>query len=378
MKSEHYNQVDVVIIGGGVAGCIAAIALSQYYSVALIDKLTEPVERIGECLAPAARRILKQLDLLTGLEKQLSATQQKIQLNSIGTQSYWGTDRCYVVDHMRNPDGLAWHLDRPAFETYLRNAAIQRGVHCLWGAKLQQCHYQSPHWHIAVEELHQQKRHQIKAKFVIDASGRQAHFVRKIGVERTHFDKLIACWATMPNREENKMSTISASEIGWWYSAPLPNNKRVLALQTDSDLIDRADIKDSHSFLQLANTNREMAKLLEKNQEQIHFQGTVSANSTRLNQVVGQQWAALGDAAISFDPLSSQGMFNAMATALQLAELIQASGILENPFAEKTEQFQKTYSHQIDQIWEHYLKHKSIYYREERRWQKADFWKRRH
>ncbi|WP_248290989.1 FAD-dependent oxidoreductase [Pseudoalteromonas arctica] len=70
-KSEL--QTDVVIIGAGVAGCIAALALCDSYQVTLIDKSEMPEERIGECLAPAARRILQQLDLLTEFEHQLAA-----------------------------------------------------------------------------------------------------------------------------------------------------------------------------------------------------------------------------------------------------------------------------------------------------------------
>ena len=48
-----------MIVGGGIAGCIAAISLIEFYEVTLIDKLAIPKEKIGESLAPAAQRILK-------------------------------------------------------------------------------------------------------------------------------------------------------------------------------------------------------------------------------------------------------------------------------------------------------------------------------
>jgi flavin-dependent dehydrogenase len=216
------------------------------------------------------------------------------------------------------------------------------------------------------------------AKFVIDASGRQSYFARKLGIRRQPFDKLIACWATMPNCEQNKMSTISAGELGWWYSAPLPNSRRVIALQTDADLAGRKAIKSSGNFIELAQVNREIAAILARNQGEIELHQTVAANSTRLNQVAGRQWAALGDAAMSFDPLSSQGMFNAMAGALQLTELLIGSGTMENPDLAHMRQFQTAYTHQADQIWAHYIMHKKMFYRQEMRWKDADFWKRRH
>lgn len=382
MKTETSDETDIAIVGAGVAGCTAAIALAQSHSVVLIDKLSAPIVRVGECLAPAARRILKQLDLLAGLEERhIPYTERKIQQANHGTASYWGSEQVHFVDHIRNPDGLGWHLDRQAFEAYLRDAAMQRGVNCLWPAKLDDSHYEDLHWHIVAKPTDKtvnQQTHHIKAKFVIDASGRQSHFARQLGVEREHIDRLIACWATLPDSEQTKLSTISASEYGWWYSAPLPNNRRVLALQTDSDLIDRDALKKTNQFIELAKANRAMAKILEKSQGKIEFHGIVAANSTRLNQVMGQQWAALGDAAMSFDPLSSQGMFNAMASASQLTSLMRDSCILSHPDSETMQRLQASYNHQTDQIWAHYIRHKNIFYHEERRWKDSVFWKRRH
>jgi flavin-dependent dehydrogenase len=173
------------------------------------------------------------------------------------------------------------------------------------------------------------------------------------------------------------MSTIAASETGWWYSAPLPDNMRVLALQTDADLADTR-IKTCEQFTDLALGNREMAAILERNQGAITFHKTAAASSTRLQQPAGEHWVALGDAAISFDPLSSQGMFNAMATALQLTDLISEAGGISTLSATQMQQLHTTYTQQINQIWEHYLKHKKTYYSQERRWSDAEFWKRRH
>lgn len=381
MKTEINKEVDIAIIGGGVAGCTAAIALAGWYNVVLLDQTDNPPKRIGECLPPAARRILKRLSLLEGLDGTLLSGNQSQHLKHIGTQSYWGNAQAHIVDLLRNPDGFGWHLDRQAFEIYLRESALKRGVNCFWPAKLQNAHFENHQWSItatAKDQVSSEHLYHFKAKFVIDASGRQSHFARKIGIGRQQYDKLISCWLTLPNQETNKMSTISASETGWWYSSPLPHNKRVLALQTDPDLIDRNTLKDVDQFLRLAQTNQEMANLIQGNCNAIGLHQTVAANSTRLNQVAGQQWVALGDAAMSFDPLSSQGMFNAMANAVQLTDLMIASdsaGVL-NP--ESLKEIQTNYTHQLDRIWEHYTKHKRMYYREEMRWKDAPFWKRRH
>ena len=379
MKTTQPQIVDVAIIGGGIAGCTAAIALSKNYNVAVIEKLAEPQARIGECLAPAARRILKRLDLLDGIENIQDILEQKIKQTHHGMQSYWGSHQVQVVDALRNPDGFGWQLNRKAFEIYLRAQTQNRGASCYWGYQLFQCQPINEGWLLTfmATEDHTQKM-TIQSKFVIDASGRQSHFARKIGIQRTIEDKLIAAWATMSNEEVSKLSTITAAENGWWYSAPLPNKQRVLAFQTDSDLMERNHLKTKEAFLELANTNPQVQNILSKNKQSIHYHGIVAANSSRLNQVTGSQWAALGDAALSFDPLSSQGMFNAMASAIQLTDLMEKLELLSKPNQDIQIQFQQIYSVQINQIWIHYLKHKKIFYEQEQRWKHSEFWQRRH
>jgi len=375
MNHKSYYEADIAIVGGGIAGCTLAMALAASYKVVLIDKLNEPVEKAGECLAPAARRILRKLDLLNGVIQQNPDTD--LYLTSFGMRSYWGSETVHIVDHLRNPDGPGWHLNRKAFETYLRKETAAKGVQCLWGLKLYNSRYENAEWKLTVKSVAADETHSIAAKFVVDASGRLSGFAKQSGIGRTHFDKLVAHWAIMPDYITTKMSTISAAETGWWYSAPLPGNKRIMAMHTDPDLTDRPSAKDIDWFLDAAKANKEMAAIIDTVDDDVDYCGVVSANSTRLDQVAGRQWAAVGDAAMSFDPLSSQGMFNAMAGALQLAELLLASGQKNFDDPERWEQIQATYKLQMDNIWNHYVKHKHIFYTQEQRWKDAAFWQRR-
>lgn len=357
------NKTDILIVGGGIAGCIAAISLSDSFKVTLIDKLSEPRERIGESLAPAANRILSELNLLNGME----AHSPSIFKQNIGMQSYWGSDRVQIVDHLRNPDGFVKSLDRKEFEVYLRGAAEGRGVNCLWAKSLYSSAFEEEEWAVQVRPSDDQI-HSISARYVIDASGRQAHFARSIRIRREALDKLIACWITLPNKEENTMSTISSCSNGWWYSSVVPSGKRIVAFHTDSDIIEKSELKSTSSFVQLAQENEQMRPFLNNTDGPIEFQGTTAANSSKLTQVAGKQWAAIGDAAISFDPLSSQGMFNAMASAMQLKRLISEFGF--------GTEVSVRYEQQVKQIWDHYLKHRNLFYGAETRWN-HEFWTRR-
>ncbi|WP_420553581.1 NAD(P)/FAD-dependent oxidoreductase [Tenacibaculum aiptasiae] len=371
-------ETDILIIGGGIAGCIAAISLAHTHKVIIIDKNTAPSDRIGESLAPAAQRILKQLNLLEDLEK---TTQQHnpVYIKNMGMQSFWGSNQVHIVDHLRNPDGFVQSLNRKSFESFLRDSAVKRGVKILSPLKLQTSKLENNYWYVTAKttEKTTEKAYYIKSKFVIDATGRQSHFVRSLGVKRNTIDKLIACWATMPNYLQNTMSTISASENGWWYSAVVPNNKRVIAFQTDADLIDKNEIKKVDFFIELAKKNKAMESILKESKSTPSLHGTVAANSSKLTQVIGKQWAAIGDAAISFDPLSSQGMYNAMATAMQLTSLIIKYDLVHHFDIEKEKIVQEKYNQQINTIWQYYLQHKKLFYSAEMRWKHSPFWKRR-
>ena len=354
-------KTDILIIGGGIAGCIAAISLADQFRVTVVDKYSEPKERIGESLAPAASRILSVLNL----DRELASQEGTVFKPNLGMQSFWGSDQIQVVDHLRNPDGYVKSLDRQAFEKFLRKQAEKKGVHCLWGTKFVN-QTKSEGWKVNLQKEDQKST--IHASYIIDASGRPAFFARSLGIKRQTEDKLVACWMTLLNTDENTMSTISSDENGWWYSAVAPNDKRIVAFHTDSDLVEKQQLKSKEALMELAQSNSQISSFLEDGSG-FEFQGTVAANSSKLMQVVGERWAAIGDAAVSFDPLSSQGMFNAMASAMQLRDLILVHGF-GNAVSE-------VYQQQIDQIWNHYLGHRNSFYGAEQRWVDSPFWKRR-
>ena len=64
------NSYDVIVIGGGPAGCAAALDLNQRgYNVALCDQAKFPRDKVcGEFISPGADPILKQLGVLNTIE----------------------------------------------------------------------------------------------------------------------------------------------------------------------------------------------------------------------------------------------------------------------------------------------------------------------
>lgn len=356
-----YNT-QIVILGAGIGGCIAALALAPFYSVVLVDQQTEPQARVGECLAPAAGRILHKLGLLDLLTEG--------HLNSHGLLSYWGTEIPTLVDQLTNPDGHGWHLNRQLFEQQLRDRVQRRGIRCLWPASFSTSEHKPNGWLLDIQ--HKNKPMQLHSQLVIDATGRHSRFARALGVRRQNLDQQLSVWLTALVKVRKHISVLSSVPEGWWYSAPLPElpqidaalvdaeqsegQARLFALQMQAGQFDKNLSLSSAAFLQAAAKAPGLNTLVQQiipGTETLH--GVVAANSSKLEQGCGEGWFAIGDAAMSFDPLSSQGIFNAMATAMQLADLLIEHGL-------QHKNIPALYQAQLDSIWQHYLVHKDSYY----------------
>jgi hypothetical protein len=98
--------------------------------------------------------------------------------------------------------------------------------------------------------------------------------------------------------------------------------------------------------------------------------GFTAAHSSALNPCIGEGWIAAGDASMTFDPLSSQGLLHALFTGLAAAEA--ADSFLSGDTTAPTR-----YQQIMDGIQHAYRKHLVLSYSSETRWPAAPFWQRR-
>ena len=97
----------------------------------------------------------------------------------------------------------------------------------------------------------------------------------------------------------------------------------------------------------------------------------VAAGSEVLECSSGARWLATGDAALSFDPLSAQGIYQALRSGLLAAKTIEAAFRGDNGAAAE-------WSSRNRHSFEGYLRTRQAYYGLERRWPGSAFWQRRH
>lgn len=354
-------HVDVLIVGAGSAGATAALNLAPLRRVVVVERNAEPSPRIGESLPAAARRLFRDMGLLESFLAEGHAP-------CYGNRSVWGDATPRELDALRDPDGHGWHLDRVRFERWLRDAALSRGAEILAPATAERIERDGDGW------LVETNARTIRASLIVDAAGRAAPIARKLGAQVRVDDRLVCGWVY--GRDEGRgsrgLTFVEAAEDGWWYTAPMPHDRRVLAFHTDADLPAAHIARDRDALLQAARSTRELASWLDDAgfvAEQ--SAGFTAAHSATLEPCAGEGFFAAGDAALAFDPLSSQGLLNALFTGLAAAE---AADSHLGGDADALARYRGT----IAGIAAAYRRHLALFYGEERRWAEAVFWRRRH
>lgn len=349
---------DVAVAGAGPAGAVAAYTLARLgRRVLLVDEIKPDIRKVGESLPGAARPLLRDLNLL-------SLVEDGSHLRSYGNLSAWGANELAATDFINDPNGPGWHLDRARFDAALR-AAAQAASAVMQSGRIETVTVIDDGWHITLAG------EEISARWLIDATGRRALVAHTQRVRRQRDDALVAlcAWAEMPATDTDTRTLVEAVPDGWWYTARLPDNTRVVVFHVDAD--NAAEILHTTNAwqTQLARTTHISRALA--GARFIDEPRGAEACGARLDQYAGNRWLATGDAALSFDPLSSQGILNALYTGWRAGQAIAAalSGDLASLNA---------YVTQLESIRAAYLNRHRLVYQTERRWADRPFWARRH
>jgi flavin-dependent dehydrogenase len=286
--------------------------------------------------------------------------------------SVWGSAEPVERDNLRDLDGSAWHLDRTRFDGWLREVAAQRGAAMLTPAVPRDMVRDGEVWRLGL--VMDGRPVPVRARLLVDAGGRGSSMARGFGSRRVVEDRLVCGWLhgrDQPGRQSG-LTHIEAEPDGWWYTAPLPDERRVVAFHTDSDLPAAA----------IAAAGPEL--LLDRASGLGFFSGVLAASGFApdgtggfcaahgavLDSPAGDGWLAVGDAALSFDPLSSQGLFNALYTGLAAAE---AADRHLSGDGDAVRSYQAT----LVSVHDAYRTHLRAWYGLERRWAERPFWERR-
>ena len=356
--------VDVVILGGGPAGASAAISLLQKkYTVAIIEKTGFSFVRIGETISPKVTDLFQKLGIKNKILDDHSP--------SYANQSTWGSSKVEENNFLYNPLGNGWHLDRLKFDSQLIEHAVKMGAYIFTNSNIKTIEQKdTENWRIKFLKTGYEKI--IEAGFAIDATGRNALLARNQGGRRMNIDHLIGIVSVLdkyPKKKQTNYTLVESVKNGWWYSADLPEKKLIVTFMTDADIYKQELFRGKNSWIQNLPGAKKTLERCGNNFP--HKPDIYAANSYIMTKRFGKNWLAIGDAAMSYDPLSSSGILKGMRDGIEVSDSIQQFFSGEKYASER-------FSDLSEERFIKYLQMRSSYYKIENRWPDSVFWKRRH
>jgi flavin-dependent dehydrogenase len=356
---------EIVVLGSGPAGAVIALMLSREgMRVSLVERLKAPPFKVGETLpgeagaalaASGLRDVLKNLPALAGT----------------GNRSAWGSPTPQERNGLLNPYGGGWHLDRTAFDTALVREAIETGVHFLPGTRITHASRELSRWRLAFDSTEGVR--ELGCDYVVDATGRRGSFACAQGVHRIRHDGLVGIvrvFGTAVHSDQDLWTTIESAQHGWWYTARIPLDRRVVIYFTDADLSRDCAWKREDSWLGFLSQTKLICQLVRDNRYCCTAPPlVVPADTSRLGHTQAEGWLAVGDAAAALDPLSSAGITEALKSANRAARVI-LNGV-------RTPLEIVDYSEETIALHEKQNVLRLKYYSMERRWRDSPFWARR-
>ena len=356
------SSFDVAIVGGGPGGSATALSLRAHapsLSVVLIEASHYETLRIGETLPPPARSILEHL----GVWEDFHAQRHR---EVYGTTAVWGAAVPLDNDFIYLPANTGWHLDRAAFDAMLAGQAERQGATLILNTRLLETERVGRAWRLTLSS-----GSLLGARFIVDATGGTAAFARRRGARFVDADRLVGLSRFFEGCDDEPRTLVEAFEDGWWYTAGLPDGRRITACLTDADLARRLNLSQAEQWCRKLAAMPHLG-VISRGRKPCSPVVVRSAGSRRLEPAVGQHWLAVGDSASRFDPLSSQGIVKALRSG------IFASYAVGDLLTRDDESGLRRYRRYVLEEFKSYADLRTKYYRREQRWPASEFWRRRH
>jgi 2-polyprenyl-6-methoxyphenol hydroxylase-like FAD-dependent oxidoreductase len=353
-------EFDVLIAGAGPAGAATAISLADFapeLRVGIADAPATNDLRVGETLPPQVKPLLQHLGLWPAFEADRHRPSYRM-------MSAWGGPELVSNEFLLQTQQVGWRIDRARFDAMMRKAAAARAT--LIAAKIDMVVREESGWGISLSDG---ASHTVR--FLVDATGRGSIVARGQGVQLETCDQLAGSVLLFDDAPDDGTGLlIETFGDGWWYTAALPNNRRIVACMSDADLVRPLGIGNIQGWMKALGETRHVRAALGAARP-IGSPALRAAGSRQIVRDTTLPLLCVGDAASCFDPVSGQGIFKALRGGIfatyAIADALRGGdqGPVERFRSFVAREF-ATYRETLDH-----------YYGLEQRWAHRPFWQRR-
>jgi flavin-dependent dehydrogenase len=344
MSSVETIRCDVLVAGGGPAGAAVATLLARRgLQVQLVEREVHPRFHIGESLLPMNRPILERLGALEKIEA--------IGLRKFGADFPSGDARVYYTfkfaRSLQPTADYAWQVRRDQFDEVLFRHAAQSGAHTREATRVQnvRCGSDGVRADLMAADG---TTVSIEARYFVDASGRDTLLGAQMGLKKKHSTHqsaaLFAHFRGALRRPGEDQGNISVYRFahGWVWMIPLPDGLMSVGAVCWPDYLKQRRGRGAEFLIE---TLRAIPNVWERLAEaeivgNFHVTGNYSYTCEPIS---GPRWLLAGDAIAFVDPIFSSGVYLAMDSAEQAAEVVAAA--LREPAREAA--LQKQYARHV-------------------------------
>src|SRR6266699_1141645 len=353
---------DVAIIGGGPAGSTAAALLARAgRRVVVFEREKFPRFHIGESLLPFSMKAFTRLELH---EKFLRAGfMKKFGGEIFGACSEQGT-KFYFKDGFRSQTDHAYQVTRSDFDKVLLDHAVESGAEVHEETSVDRVAFSKDDVELTVKR--NEASHSIRARYVIDASGRTSVLGRQFKIKKTydHLQKLSifahydGVWR--PEGIDGTLTVLIRAVDRWFWLIPLTDERTSVGVVLDSDTFRKSKLSADDFLEQALAEQPTIAKRMTKAQRvsEVYVEADFSYRSARLQ---GDRWLLAGDAAGFIDPIFSSGVFLAVFSGERCADVL--NDILDHP--RKARRLFASYERAVNRAMDIYLRFVNAWYTKE-------------